>query len=250
MTRERISLIPTSLVLIVALMIAALPRAVGAGPPVITAADSTFDFGYVPQQSTLVFATWLRNPGPDTTQINSIRTGCGCLTTLVQGERIPPADSIRVLMYWQTRAARGPVAKSAYIYTSGSQDPLTLAVSGRVMGASEEPASFNWAPLRLQFDSTEGPGAARSLELRSNGGGRLSVLKVEYSGERLSLDIPGEVPPDGRADGRVTLRQRAGVFEESFTLETSDENGYTYRVSVPVAGGESSRRPRFTTTGK
>jgi len=49
--------------------------------PQLTIPEAVFDFGYVPQNSTISHIYWLHSTGTDTLKITEVRPGCGCTAT-------------------------------------------------------------------------------------------------------------------------------------------------------------------------
>ena len=214
----------------------------------------TFDFGWAPQNATLVCQVWVVAPAGDTISLGEIKTGCGCLVVIPEPAEIPPGDSLTLSCYWQTRGSVGTHNVSAYLYTTPDQRPVELTIEGKVVTEDDSIASIDWSPRRVEFGRATGIRNNRTekvITLTNVTDTELAVALVGQ-GPELGVALLETIPAGQTAQVQVAiLGAHSGIdFESSFTLEFSGNASESFRVSIPVVSGDFSFRPDFTTTKK
>ena len=212
---------------------------------------AAFDFGWAPQNATLVCEVWVHSSDEDTITITDIKTACGCLVVQPEPAQVTPGDSLSLLFYWQTRGFIGPRTISAYLYTGPDQQPRELTIGGNVVTENDSTASIHWWPRRLEFrpaNRTHEKDIDQMITLINRTQTAMTVSLVEH-GPELDLALPESIPAGQtvRVHATVADDHPGGDFESSFTLEFSGNENEPFRVSIPVVGGDFSFRPDFTT---
>lgn len=238
-------------ILIVGILIGGtIPPASGAG---IELDQGLFDFGFVPQNVTVVHQAWIKSNSKDTLTITEIKTGCGCLTPEpLSRPLLLPGDSQSVVFYWQTRGSLGEVRRSAFIYTGLELTPLELVLTANVVTDPPVDASLTWTPLRVLFDiDMKRERLSREIGLTNNSESDITLTVIENS-PQFELRFPDTINAGTTAAGELRMipGNESHEFESSFTIEVSGNQTAPYRVSVPVVSGDFSFRPFFTTTDK
>jgi hypothetical protein len=218
----------------------------------MTANPTSFDFGWAPQNATLVCPIWAVNLTGDSISLTEIKTGCGCLVVRQQPDGIPSGDSLGLSCYWQTRSYSGPRSISAYLYTSDDRRPVEVKIGGKIVTDDDSTASIGWRPRRLAFGQVSGKRKSRTeqvITLTNRTQTDLAMTVVEQ-GPELNLQMAETIPAEETANIRVAIAPdySEADFETSFTLEFSGNAGEKFRVSIPVVHGDFSFRPVFTTT--
>ena len=77
--------------------------------------DESTDFGYAPQYSKLSRVYWIKASGQDTVRIHNVKPGCGCTEIPLDKDVIPPGDSARLELIFDTKRSRGAVSKRPQI---------------------------------------------------------------------------------------------------------------------------------------
>ncbi|MCD6248947.1 MAG: DUF1573 domain-containing protein [candidate division Zixibacteria bacterium] len=213
---------------------------------------TAFDFGWAPQNATLVCQVWAYTSGKDTITISEIKTGCGCLMVRPESTQIAPGDSLILPSYWQTRGFVGHRTVSAYLYSESNQRPKELTVGGNVVTQDDSTASVHWWPQRLEFhpaNLSHKNDVKQVITLTNRTETDLSMIMIEY-GPELKLDIPESIQAKQTALVQVAIADYflEDDFESSFTLEFTGNSNESFRVSIPVVAGDFSFRPNFTTT--
>ena len=213
---------------------------------------TAFDFGWVPQNATLVCQVWAYTSGEDTITINEIKTGCGCLMVQPKPAQIAPGDSLILSYYWQTRGFVGSRTVSAYLYSESNQRPKELMVGGNVVTQDDSTASIHWWPQRLEFhpaNLSHKNDIEQVITLTNRTETDLSMTLIEQ-GPELNIELPGSIQAKQTARIQVVITDNylEDNFESSFTLEFTGNSNESFRVSIPVVAGDFSFRPNFTTT--
>lgn len=215
-------------------------------------APTSFDFGWVPQNATLVCQSWASGSGQDTVKIAAIKTGCGCLVVQPEPSSIAADDSLELVYHWQTKGFVGRKTVSAYHYVDSDQRPVEFIIKGNIVTDNDSTASIHWTPQRLEFsraDLSRENDVELVITLTNRTETALSVSLIAQ-GPELELGLPESIPANETATVLVAIAEaHSGIaFESSFTLEFSGNADEILRVSVPVVGGDFSFRPDFTTT--
>jgi len=213
---------------------------------------TAFDFGWVPQNATLVCQVWAYGSDEDTIAISEIKTGCGCLVVRTEPAKITPGDSLMLSCYWQTRGFVGSRTVSAYLYTDPDWRPRELAIGGNVVTHDDSTASMHWWPQSLEFNPanlSHKNDVKQVITLTNRTETALSVTLIG-KGSELDLELPESIPAEQIARVQVAVADTylGDDFESSFTLEFSGNSNEPFRVSIPVVAGDFSFRPNFTTT--
>lgn len=227
-----------------------ISSASGAGIELVKAA---FDFGFAPQNGTLVHEAWIKSTSQDTLLITEIKTGCGCLSPEVL-ERLPllPGDSQLVVFYWQTRGSVGEVSRSAFIYTNSEQSPIELVLTANVVTDPPLEASLIWTPKRVAFDiDKKRKRSSIKINLANNLESDISLKLIENL-PQLELELPEIIKAGTTETAKLSIADGyvGQEFESSITLQVSGNQTPPYRVTIPVASGDFSFRPFFTTKDK
>ena len=212
----------------------------------------TFDFGYAPQNATLVCQVWAHATDEDTLSVTEIKTGCGCLVIRPEPAKIVPGDSLRLSCYWQTRGYVGARIVSAYLYLADSGRPAEIAIGGNIVTEDDSTASIHWWPRRLAFGrgSSGRSNADEQVITLTNRTETTLLVTLAARGSELALVLPDSIPAMQTGLVRASLAEPSSgdSFESSFTLEFSGNEKGLFRVSIPVVRGDFSFRPKFTTT--
>ncbi len=215
-------------------------------------APTSFDFGWVPQNATLVCQSLASGSGQDTIRISGVKTGCGCLAVRPEPSSIAVGDSLALSYHWQTKGFVGPKTVSAYHYAESDQRPVELIIRGNVVTDDDSTASILWTPRRLEFsraDLNQEDDLEKVITLTNRTQTALSVSLIAQ-GPEMVLGLPESIKANQTAAVQVAIvGAHSDVdFESSFTLEFSGNADDLLRVSIPVVGGDFSFRPDFTTT--
>ena len=205
--------------------------------------EPTFDFGAVPGNSTVVYHSWLRTDGEDTVWINNVKAGCGCASIGELPKYLAPGDSVEIAIAWQTRAAEPEMTTTAYLFTSAQSEPFEVVLKATGGQQSGYPPSVSLGK----------PGAAgkvgHRLVLRNSADYDLAIRRITPPTDEFELSLPDQIPAGQSVVGIVKLsnQDRQEPFELSVTFELVHDDQVMSRLTVPVAFGDFSFRPTYTT---
>ena len=113
-------------------------------PPKLQFTQAVYDFGRVPQGTTVNHAFSFVNEGGIDLSIDKLRTGCDCQARLSGPGLIRPAGGGSVLAVFDTSTVFGPQRRTITVYTNDpEQRALVLTLEGEVMlGVAADPAQL------------------------------------------------------------------------------------------------------------
>ena len=218
--------------------------------PRIEIAESKFDFGTVVQNSTVVYKTWIRSVGDDSLQVFDIKSACGCSVVPSEKDRLAPGDSAQITFYWQTRQSIGEMFSSPYVFTSARQNPVGLVLMATAISPGDTTTAVACWPCRISFPNpVDRSRSAKHLSFTNYTDTDMTVELVSGHDDEYELDIPDTLRAGSTFTGTVKIKEAYfdGELERSFTLQFSQGSDVSHRATVPVAVGDFSYRPTFTT---
>lgn len=102
--------------------------------------EITYDFGKIKQGTPVTHDFDFTNTSTNPVIIESATASCGC-TTPVKPEGAIQGGKSDVIKAGFNAAAVGPFNKSIYVKVAGVQMPLTLHITGEVLGTTSAPAT-------------------------------------------------------------------------------------------------------------
>ena len=207
--------------------------------------SKTFDFGFVPQQSTISTDYWLKSTGSEELRILKVIPGCGCTKAPLEKDVLASGDSTRLEVIFDSKRFTNRVTKKPRIQTNvGDQ---TVEFMAMVVRRPDSTYPVIVKPYKL--DLTQQGDRVRDeirFTIRNVSDQPLDLGVVATRDEYFSLELPKSVPAGGAAEGVLKLTEKgiASEFEKSFTFEVSDAT--TTRYTLPV---KRSVQPLSTAPG-
>jgi len=196
---------------------------------------NNFNFGYVPQNSTVVRKFWFKSTGTDTLQIKDIKTGCACAVMPLEKNWIAPGDSMRVSIFWAIKRNMGAIARSPRIFTNASPDPLRLHLQGTALLFPDSARPVSVKPYKFELaksSHTEIDSLSFTLVNRSDHD--LSVSLVSSPPDECELFVPDSVGALSSSTGYIKVKPEFAdsEFKTSITLLLSDRK--STRLTIPI----------------
>jgi hypothetical protein len=214
-----------------------------------------FDFGTVPQRSTVAHRFRLVAAGDDTVRVTEIKTGCACIALLPSALAdsaffVAPGDTVTVTLLWQMRLSTGKISRQVLVLTDGNPEPMRVRLEATV----EEPgtelaAAVSCQPVRLAFEAlTRQRSLSAPLQLANSTGDDLAVVLESEPFPEIQSAIPDTLRSGERRVGSVAIAEAlAGTeLERSLTFSFRRGNSEVYRRTIPVSLGDFSYRPMGT----
>ena len=207
------------------------------GQPRFEIAANRFNFGMVPQNSTIANYFWFKSTGLDTVRISQIKTGCDCAHMPLPQNWIAPSDSMLVGFFWETEHKIGSAGKYPYVYWSEQEEPMRLFLTADISLAPDSSRPLSIKPYKAELSKL----GAKSIDsVVINFTSHLetpivfrivSVLTEEYS-----LVLPDSIPPKGTAKALVKLNPAYAdkEFAQSVTLEYVASATENKRFTIPI----------------
>jgi len=100
-------------------------------------AETTYDYGEIPQGSDGLYTIEFKNIGDEAIIINRVRSSCGCTIPSWPKKPIEPGATGEIEVKYNT-ALEGSFMKSVTVYSSAENSPVKLTVKGKVLPAEEK----------------------------------------------------------------------------------------------------------------
>jgi hypothetical protein len=203
--------------------------------PKLEIAGNRFEFGMVPQNSTVVQFFWFKSVGTDTLRIVEIKQGCNCILTPLEQDWIAPGDSLSVGFFWETQKRVGKIGQYPYIFTNAGKEPdrvyLTAAVS--INPADAYPVSVK--PFKLELSRVAGT-SLDSLQfiLHNDSEDDLSCTVVSFPLVECEVVLPDILKAKSDNTGYIRVKKEylGTEFQRSITLRLSDKQNSA--VTIPI----------------
>ncbi len=200
-------------------------------PPRIVFDDTGYEFGHVPQGTTVTHTFTFRNAGGRDLSIDSIRTSCAC-TVATPARIVPPGATGTIHASFDTHDEFGDHTRTITVYSNDpAQAVTTLALRGSIdADVAAEPSALYVGHLR------RGQTALNEVRLIITNPAAVTVGAVETKGDVVGSRLV-DAPAGARGTRlRVTIKPDAplGVFKDSLLVHTS--SGRWPVVTIPVAG--------------
>lgn len=124
--------------------------------PKLAIPSNRFEFGSVPQNSTVTQYFWFKSIGTDTVRIREIKTGCDCTTIPLEQDWLAPGDSLRVGVYWDTERKVGNSGRYPYIYVDGQHEAERLFLTADVVLFPDSARPISIKPYKAELSRMAG----------------------------------------------------------------------------------------------
>jgi hypothetical protein len=222
---------------VIILLILALFSVPALAQPKLIIANSDFDFGLVPQNSTAVNYYWFKSTGQDTVRITQIKTGCDCVTMPLPRSTMPPGDSMLVGFFWETQQKMGQSGRYPYIYVDGVMDPVRMAMKANVAIVPDSARPLAIKPFRVELSRIPGKSIdSVVLKFTNYGAGPLVLSVVSTVPKEYTYTIPDTLQAGATVQGVVWIHPSMAdkEFKSSMTIEWKSPDGLSGRFTVPV----------------
>ncbi|MBL0058164.1 MAG: DUF1573 domain-containing protein [Elusimicrobia bacterium] len=94
---------------------------------------TSFDFGVLPQGSTVSYSYPFKNVGNEPLKIESVQTTCGCTAAVSDNSLVEPGRTAQIQVTFDSRGKMGDTLKQVRVRTNDPDHPMNfLTISGRV----------------------------------------------------------------------------------------------------------------------
>ncbi len=216
-----------SLVLLVASSASAQPK--------LEIASNRFDFGLMPDQSTVKHTFWFKSVGTDTVRIKKVKTTCQCMAVPLTQDWLAPGDSMPVSVFWNLGRRIGNAGQYPRVFIEGDEEPLSMSLIGQVVGALDKGRPVSIKPFKGEFAIT----AVKSIDsigivLTNHSKEDLEVTVVSFPVDECLMSFPEHIPAGAQSSGYVKLKAKSSdsEFMSSITLEFEGQK--KSRLTIPL----------------
>lgn len=221
--------------LLIVAVIIVLTGANSQSQPRLVVLSPTFDFGSLPQNTTLVHRFWFKSAGTDTLRITEIKTGCACAVMPLEKDWIAPGDSMEVGIHWETGKSLGPINRFPRVFTNAGPDPLKLHLKGMVVSYPDSLRPISVKPYRFELaKSSRKDIDSLSFVLINHSTQDLAISLISTPPEEVEVVFPDSVRALSNSSGYVRLKPGFAdlEFQTSLTLLVSDQRNT--HITIPV----------------
>ena len=206
--------------------------------PHAAVSPSSWDYGYIPQKSTVSHVYYLHNTGSAPLSVSKIDVGCACTSLSEINGPIASGDSAAIVVTFKTGRYRKGLKKAAKMHTDDPETAIhRLRYKAYVIKPGEATGNISVIPQKLNWNIGEGAFAAKvdSLRIGNNSGDSVAVALLHAPDDV----IDGIDFPLGLASGEqavvllhVADRQPKKGSSLSFTLSFIGQD--TTIVTIPI----------------
>jgi hypothetical protein len=199
--------------------------------PKIFVPEPYFDFGNVPQKSSIKHDYVIKNIGTDTLRITRVKPGWGCTTAPIKKKVLAPGDSTVVEMTFNSRTYRTKIKKYATIYSNDPQKPtMKIHLEVKAGVRPDSTLNFSYSPYSVKLDKDKKKG---EIEFFADSQSDMIIQQISPDVYGLDIDIKKDKIKAGKK-GKIKFKWKNPVeienIEKSITFAIND----TTRISIPV----------------
>ena len=221
--------------LFLTILILTVSASCGFCQPLLEIPDNRFEFGLIPQNSTVAHYFWFKSTGSDTLRITEIKTGCVCALMPLEREWIAPGDSMKVGIYWDIERRIGKVGRYPYIFTNAQPDPYRLYLTGTAATDMTIANPLSVRPFKLELPRL----ADHSIDslafvMHSSLNTDVALTNMSFPVEECVIVLPYSLKAQSDGWGYIKVKNEYlyTEFKRSITLQLSDDKHTT--VTLPI----------------
>lgn len=121
------------------------------GRPAVTFDKTSFDFGDLPQGSTVAYNFTFWNTGNEPLRIEAVQSSCGCTAAAPSNPVVEPGAKAEIQVRYDSKGRLGETSKQIRVRTNDPDHPMTfLTIGGNVTPTVEQ----NNAEAQDKFSGT------------------------------------------------------------------------------------------------
>lgn len=196
-----------------------------------------FEWGYAPQRSALTRTFWLKPSGDDTVFVFKVIPGCSCTQSPLEKDTIPPGDSARLEIIFDSGRYLGRVHKRPQIQINDELFPHVLMIWANILPDSAQRPPLDVQPRSLELQSEATGGAVTVTNIS---GAPISLRFIEIDRRHLSGTLPERLEPGASAELKLQVSAAPeGWLLKSVTIEGAPvDGGEPTRYTIPVRFGD------------
>ena len=221
--------------LLTVLIIFLLLASIAGAKPKLTVFNPNFEFGAIPQSSTVTQYWWFHSTGDETVIIDSIKTGCVCALMPLESDSLAPGDSMLVGIYWNIKKRVGNIGRYPYIYTNAKKEAYRIYLTGKSVVHAEKMRPVSIKPYRLELSRTKTKSIDHiDFEIINHSDVDIDIMTVSYPINEVELVLPEVLKANSATKASVKVNEEylEEEFERSFTIDLVGLDDS--RITVPI----------------
>jgi len=214
-----------------------------AAAPEAAFSDTTFDFGFVPQNAKISHVFTINSVGEDTLKIVKVIPGCGCTKVPLEKSEIAPGEQGKIEVVFSTGQYRGRVTKHPRVLTNENRSQHKLQFLSTVEMHPDSSYPLIIRPSILDLSGEIGAaGKSMSVRITNVTDSPISMKLIDRPEGLLKITLPETIAAESSAEATVELvgpADPAGL-QKSFTLQLDDAQRSRYTVPVKVDATSST----------
>lgn len=200
-------------------------------PKIDVRGGTTYDFGDAYSGTKIERVMTIHNAGTDTLKLSDVRAACGCTAAMLTTQTIPPGDSGKLSITFNTQGYGGqkPV-KQVYLSSNDPTTPkTTINFSVNVLDAlTAEPKFFSFDNSKL--DSTY----TKTITISNPSKDPIKILSVKFPLEQFKVDMmKTQLMPGEKTQLQAVYRPtKSGTFQDNIEIVTDNKVQPKFLVRV------------------
>jgi len=196
--------------------------------------ESSFDFGFVPQQAKVSHTFWLKSAGTDMLKITKVVPGCGCTKAPLEKADVTVGDSTKLEIIFSTKSYKNQVSKRPKIETNEGEPFKHVSIQTNVVSEPDNTYPIVLKPFVINMTQMAGSTNQFAFQIKNVSDQDLNLKLIDFPADYVSVDLPETVAKNSVARGTVTLNATHAKYniEKSFTIELNDQN--KSRFTLPL----------------
>jgi len=208
--------------------------------PQMILSESSFDFGFVPQNSKISHTFWIKSVGDDDLKILKVIPGCGCTQAPLEKKLITPGDSTRLEIIFSTKQYKSLVSKQPKIQTNEGSGDKSLMFKANVIVNPDSTYPLVINPFVVNFTQASDQKNDNFVVTLTNVTEQdLDIVLIDQPDNIFEIKLPDKIKTGKTAQVSIKLNDDAKSlsFEKSITIEVNDAN--KSRFTIPVKNNMS-----------
>jgi hypothetical protein len=203
--------------------------------PKIFLPEGEWDFGYIPQGSTVSHFFKIKNIGDDTLQIFKVRSGCACTLAPLKKDILAPQESTFLEVTFNSKNYQGPKNMGVAVFSNDTAASSNIYFTANV---ENEIPLVKIDPLQVNFDSTKiGKNVQKRVNILNNSNSLLQMTIVEKPEDLVDFQISRtDLNPKEKAEITFQISPKAtpGSFQTNLILDFQGKEKVRY--TLPISG--------------
>lgn len=202
--------------------------------PKLEIVQDKFDFGMIPNHSTVAQNFWFKSIGDDTLKITEIKTGCTCAIMPLKQDFILPGDSMEVRFLWDVGNRVFKIGRYPYIFTNAKEEPYRMSLTGEVHPSFDSLKPVSLSPYKCELSKIYDKSINQiEFTFTNNTDKDINFRIISSPVEECTIEIPELISANGKAVGTIKVNEEFldKEFKGSVTIQLDDFK--KTRISIP-----------------